>query len=278
MSTEAIGTITPDFQKLLDLARATAEPQIAHCGSGQQIPYVVIPQDHQVVGLERLLGTPTRKRARVTLTDAQSFIDYVNLHGQHGTCLYANPDDGLFIVVIDDHQGHNDGAAWREHAARYTCAASTEWKTWDMANKIKMTQADFAQFIEDNLPDILAPAAADILEIARGLQAKKNVNFASALRLDNGDVQFTYEDKTEATAGKGQLKVPEKFVIAIPVFQGGPAYSIEARLRYRIADGQLAMWYDLLRPHKSREHALDEIREFISNETQLPILTGNPNL
>jgi len=272
-------TTTPalDLNQLLALSLSTAAARHADTGADGQAPYVILPTGYSAADLESTLPVPTRKRARVSLTNAQSFIDFVNLHREASTHLYGDPDKGTFVAVFDDNsEGSLTG--WREHIARFTATESIEWKTWAESNKKPMKQAEFAQFIEDNLVDIIEPESAHILEVSRSLQAKKAGNFSSALRLDNGDVQFTYEDKTEASAGKGQLKVPEKFVIAIPVYQGGPAYKIEARLRYRISEGALMMWYDLLRPHKSKEHALTEINEQIEIGTELQIFAGNPGL
>lgn len=87
-----------------------------------------------------------------------------------------------------------------------------------------MNQADFARFIEDNAPDIASPPAADMIEISRSLEAKKKVNFASAIRLDNGKTEFTYEEDIEGTAAKGRLQVPQVFTIGIPVPEGGPKW------------------------------------------------------
>ena len=51
--------------------------------------------------------------------------------------------------------------------------------------------------------------------------------------------------------------MPEVFALGVPVFENGDRYRVEARLRYRIADGgKLTLWYDLLRPHKILEDAM----------------------
>ena len=272
------GAVPPfDLQQLLALVLSTSAARHAYEGDFGQKPYAIHPENYTVTDLEYTLAKPTRKRASVRLTNATSFVDYVLLHRHvEHTHVYGDPDKGTFVAVFDDHSEFDTG--WRENIASFTATESIEWNTWSGSNKSPMKQADFAQFIEDNLPDIREPDAADILEVSRSLQAKKAGNFSSAIRLDNGDVQFTYEEKTDVASGKGQIKVPEKFVIAIPVYQGGPAYKIEARLRYRITDGQLSMWYDLLRPHKSKEHALKEISDQIKTETNLQLFVGSPSL
>lgn len=177
------------------------------------------------------------------------------------------------------HQPHDQvEAGWRDHTAFYECPLSAEWKAWSKANKNLFEQAEFAQFIEDNLPDIVEPSGADMLEISRTLEAKKKINFASGIRLSNGQQELTYEEQVAGTASKGKLQIPEVFKIGIPVLEGGPRYSVQARLRYRIDGGALVMWFDLLRPHKIIEDAVLAVWKDIEAGTGTAILNGDPDL
>jgi uncharacterized protein YfdQ (DUF2303 family) len=171
--------------------------------------------------------------------------------------------------VLNDDSAAN-GPGWGDHRVTYTCPHTTEWRTWIGANKKPMNQVDFAQFIEDNLPDIVEGAL--LLEVSRTLEAKKKVNFASGIRLSDGQNQFTYEEQIEGTAGKGQFKVPETFALGLSVFEGGDKYAVEARLRYRINEGKLALWYDLTRPHKIVEDAVKGVWKSIEEGTGSTIL------
>lgn len=254
-----------------------AEPTHADIGADGQSPYVVLPEGYVVHDLEDTLQNPTRKRAKVTLAQTIAFINYYRKHATAGSQIYGTTVPPRFVAVLDDHGTNEPG--WRDHTARYDCPLSPEWQTWIGSNKKGMPQAEFAQFIEDNLPDVVEPVAAHMLEVSRTLEAKKKVSFASGIRLSNGEVQFTYEEQVQGTASKGQIQVPETFVLGIPVFHGGPRYRVEARLRYRIADGgSMQMWYDLLRPHKIIEDAALEVWEEIESQTETQIFHGSPNL
>ena len=236
---------------------------------------IVVPEGYALHDLEKQLPTPTRKRGAFKLRDAASFIAYFKKH-QLASTLYGRIDPPRFLAVFDDHR--KDEAGWRDHIASYDCPLSPEWKTWLTANKKPFKQAEFAQFIEDNLPDIVEPAGADMLEISRTLEAKKKINFASGIRLSNGQQELTYEEQIEGTASKGKLQIPEMFVLGIPVLEGGPRYKVQARLRYRIDGGTLAMWFDLLRPHKISEDAVLAVWKEISDGTATQILNGDPDL
>ncbi|HWH83200.1 MAG TPA: DUF2303 family protein [Burkholderiaceae bacterium] len=256
------------------LGTALAQPRTTVNDSDDpSIPFVVVPEGYEVHDLERLFPVPARKKGTIEFRDAGSFCRAVKDSAEGGaTKLYGNPRTPSFKAVFNDH-GSEPG--WQDHIATYACPLSIEWKTWMGNNKKQVNQEVFAQFIEDNSPDCAVPSAADMIEISRTLEAKKKVNFASGIRLSNGQTELTYEEEVTGTAAKGRLTIPEIFTLGIPVLEGGPRYAVEARLRYRIADGgKLTLWYDLLRPHKVLEDAAAEVWKLIEDTTGFKVLNG----
>lgn len=253
---------------------------------GDNLIGVVVPQGWALkeIDVEKTLDRPSRKRGTVVLDDVPSFIALVNREKTAETLVFAKQNPPGFIAVFNGNQAAAGcpstmpNAGWGDHRATYSCPLSDEWKTWVGHDGKRMTQADFAQFMEDNLPDIAEPAGAVMLEVSRTLEAKKAVNFASAIRLSDGSQQFTYEEQIDGTAQKGQLKIPERFAIGIPVFQGSPEkWRIDARLRYRIeGGGKLAMWFDLERIHKVLDEAFAAVRGQIQEGVSLTALMGSP--
>src|SRR5690606_22175624 len=184
---------------------------------------VATHKDMVVQSLEEHLPAPLRIREQVYITEATSFIDYWQRFASDSSVIFADL---------------NQRPKWCEHGATLICDHSTEWRTWSASNAKSMEQSSFAEFIEANAIDIVQPAAAEMIQIALTLQAKTKVDFASGIRLDNGQVQLTYQEKIEGSAGpKGELKIPEKFTLALRIFQGGDKYQVEAYLRYRIKEG-----------------------------------------
>lgn len=237
-------------------------------------PYIVVPAGAEVQDAESYMPTPSRKRGTVTLNDVASFVGYVDSEKTDSTRIYGQYSPPSFTAVINDN---GKDPAWKDYRAVYTCPLSAEWKTWLGKSGVQMTQADFAAFIENNLPDVAIPPAADMLEISRSLEAKKKVNFASGIRLSNGQNELTYEEEVSGTANKGKLQVPEEFTIGIPVLEGGIKYAVVSRLRYRIQDGgKLTIWYELVRAHKILEDAVQAVWTDIQNGTGLTVLNGKP--
>lgn len=235
---------------------------------GAGTPHVIVPDGYRLTDLGDTLEHPHRLKGSTTVRDVKTFALLINEFKAARTKVYGLMNPPKFTAVFNGNAMHLPG--WGDHCVQYECPLSVEWKTWTQSNKKPMNQADFAQFIEDNLPDLLD--GATLLEVSRTLQAKKKVNFASAIRLSDGQNQFTYEEEIQGTAGgKGQFKVPEVFELGIPVFDGGPLYKVPARLRYRINEGSLALWYDLERPHKILEDAAKAVWAEIETATSLTI-------
>lgn len=224
----------------------------------------LVPEGYRIEDLEQFHDSPRRIRQHVNFHNARDFATYVNRFKDAETTVYADLDGTRFTAVLD-HSGYGI-PAWGAHRASYACPHSRSWKTWTSADGKAMRQAEFAKFIEDNLPDVQHPSGSDILTISRTLEAKKKVDFQSGVRLDNGEVQITFNEEIQGTAGKGTIEVPETFELGIPVFEGGDHYALTARLRYRINDGQLAMWFDLLRPERLLEDAFSNTLEQIRGD------------
>ena len=230
--------------------------------------FALVPEGYRVQSLEKYQMHPQRKQGLVSLGDSESFIRFVTEEKTSTTRLYGKTK-GEFRAVFDDNS--TDTANWRDYRAEVKLEHSMQWNTWIRNNKQGMKQHEFAQFIEDNLPDIVEPVSAVILEVSRSLQAKKKVSFESGIRLSNGETQFTYSEEIQGSSAKGLIQIPESFWLGIPVFQNGTGYKIEARLRYRISEGGLVMWYDLLRPEKFHEDATKDIWKEIEEKTGLKI-------
>jgi len=115
-----------------------------------------------------------------------------------------------------------------------------------------------------------------MLEVARDLSASSDVNFQSGIRLDNGSIQFGYTEEIKGSFGRDKLEVPERFTVSIPVYVGSERVSMVARLRYRIADGKLTFWYDLLRAEAVEREGFLTTHRAIAQTLAITIINGSP--
>jgi uncharacterized protein YfdQ (DUF2303 family) len=235
---------------------------------------------------EEMLPAPRRKRAQVVLNDAESFVAYVKRHGSLTACtLWCEADyvagRVVFRAILNDHGEEELQAAWRDHTARFTPVFSGEWNRWTAKNKQPFSQAEFGAFIEENLKDIAggdtSPSGTQMLDMALSFEANQDMRFKSAMRLQNGGVQMSFVQDDDATT-LTRMQMFERFAIGMPVFWNGDAYRIDARLRYRVRDGKLSFWFELIRADKVLEAAAQTLIARIRGETGNPFYFGDPGL
>lgn len=270
------------------LAKEMKEPVLIGGNEAARITRIALPEGWtlQEKDEEIYQPVPRRKKAMVKLHDTPSFIEYVKRHGSLDSCTvwcvadYAVGRIG-FTSIINDHGEEVSAQQWRDHRATFTPAFSEEWKRWTGRNGSAkaFTQFEFASFIEENNKDIASvsgsPTGAQMLEMALNMEANQDVKFKSAIRLQNGGVQLNYvADDDHQTITKMQLF--ERFTLGIPVFWNGDAYQVDARLRYRVREGKLTFWYELIRADKVLEAATATVIETIKAQVGMPFFFGEP--
>lgn len=247
--------------------------------------FAIVPKDYAAIDLELFFDVPARKRAKVITNNSESFIVYLRRHIDKSVSLiYADVDSEEsrcnLVAVINDHGAiHPD---WRDHICSFAPKQAVEWGRWLEKDKVKMSQSDFAVWLEDNLPDIATvpsmPNGAEILTMALGFEANSDKKLRSKVNLQSGGFAFEYVDK-ENDQTRTTMQVFERFTIGIPVFDGsGNAYPIDARLKYRADSGSIIFWYELIRPDRVFKTAVaDEVKK-ITDETGLALIYGKPGL
>lgn len=228
----------------------------------------------EVVDLEHILTEPRGCRGEVTIYDPADFCSYVTRLLSAGTTLWADPEGHRVSAVFDDHED-GDTPGWRRHRAIYRARVDEEWAAWAEKNGKLGSQEWFAEFVEDHAAAVITPDSATMLEIATSFQARRNASFERGTRLQSGDVQLRWVETTTATAGsKGHVEIPDRFTVRIAPYLGVTPVDLEARLRWRIRDGHLAIGYALHRPDVAQREAFDRIRALIAEHVQAPIHLG----
>jgi uncharacterized protein YfdQ (DUF2303 family) len=259
-------------------------------------------QLHQIKQFtDALLELPERRKGTASLTDLNSFIDH--------TLRFAHPDRSAIFAhiptesdgkpelraVLDYHdKGADSTARWCQHVARYSFPISEEWRRWIGNAKKAMSQADFAEFIEANILDVLPPESAGesakdwaqrsgvafatpqrLMDASRNLVIKVTDRVQQAITLASGECQVQYSSTHSDEAG-APVKVPGAFLIGLPVFRNGDHFQLAARLRYRLREGVVSWWYELHRADRVLEFAIQESARKAAEATALPLFYGKP--
>ncbi|QXC59352.1 YfdQ family protein [Aquihabitans sp. G128] len=221
---------------------------------------------------------PVRKTGRFTLTEHASFSRYVRHHGQQlGTELWADRDAGRITAVLNGHMQEDDTAGRGDHRATLALKHTPAWAAWLGINGRQLPQAEFADFLEDHLPDVKEPDGAHLLEVATSIQASVGAAMKAAVRLDNGQVQVRYEETIDGSAGKaGELEIPTRIALGLAPFEGGDPYKVTARLRWRLTNGTLTLGVVLDQLEDVLRNAFGDIVAEVEKATDLAVLYGTP--
>lgn len=228
--------MTADIEAMIDAEFARTMHRATEDGQ-----FIAVPNDYSVQDLEDLLPKPRRARASAKLRDLTSLSEYLTRFGTADTVAFARFDAKEIVAEIDYHGSTASGGApsHRSHLARFCAKRSHAWAAWSGANNAQKGQADFARFLEERAEDVVSPDAATVIETAMNLEAIKKVTFNSSIRLSDGLRQFKYHEEDQTN---GEVKVPETFLINVPIFTGMAAERVAVRLRYRISEGKLVLW------------------------------------
>lgn len=217
----------------------------------------------------------------VRLSHKDSFVEYVNAYKTPTARLFAALNDGGGGSIVCELDYHAAGSPTlpdaqpgrRKHRVTYQLRDSEEWTRWSGISGRLKPQADFLRWLEENGADVEQPSGADLLELVHDFSVKRKVDFRSAVRLQNGDTSFEYAQTAEAASKSGEIAVPSKFVLRIPVFFGEPSMQVFAFLRYNIDEG-LKLGIELHRPIYVRQALFQEIGADIALRCGVPLHYG----
>ncbi len=244
--------------------------------TSEKIHYVAMPNENggcRIESLEKFQfpqgQPPERIKANPTFQDATSFCDYLKDFRDPRLRVFADANRCVFFAVLDYHDP--DEPQFCQHTASWPMTLSPQWSTWIGQHDKLIPQEAFAEFLEDNIKDIIEPDPATILEVARDLSAHTEVTFESKIVSKSGTVQLRYSENLKTT---GAMEVPDKFTIKIPVFFGEPALEIECRLRFRISGGKLSFIFKLYRPVEVKMDAFKAAVASVSGMLELEVHLG----
>lgn len=264
------------------IVAATAQPSSEKLDDDHLLFMLPNGFTYEEFDLSQYRAQPTRKRGTHELNDAESFIAFIRDQGSLASCrIYAQTDyvgsEVCFTAVMNDHA--QEDAHWRDFRAVYKPILSVEWQTWIFKNGKALSQAEFATFLDDNSKDIASvassPTGAQILEMALNFEAKQEAIYRSAIRLQSGAVAFEYTDKEDDSTIK-RMDLFSRFTIGIAPFFNGDGYQLQARLKYKLANGKITFHYELIRPDLALQQATLKLVEKIKAEAGFPLFFGRP--
>jgi uncharacterized protein YfdQ (DUF2303 family) len=259
---------------MVNLGSAISAPRCADEPGSR--PFVVVPDGFHVVTLEAELRA-NQPGPPASLEDAVSFARYFQDHGSAGSRIYADAARRRFEAVFDDYSTERV-FAFRSWRAWYAAKFSDEWIHWKTNAGKPMAQAEFAQFVEDAMPDIDSPDGSQLMEMVLSMELSSTGKFASSQRLQDGSKSLTWRNETNQV---GTLLLPESMSLLVPIFKHQAPLVVQAKLRFRLSGEKLSLHYDLVRPARAEDQAFELLIAEVASGCTLdgqpsPVLRGVP--
>lgn len=259
---------------------------------------VVAPQGMSVAHVKKFIDeerqNPETLKGVTALHTCDSFIEFVNRYKSDNSAIFYNKSGQEVTCIFDC--ATKEQASFERHRAFYEFPFSKELKAWKDNNDQSMNQLDFAMFIEKNVLDISEPPAPDkenealkeirlrcgglyasvnkMMELSKGISIRADERATIKHDLNTGEAIINFSSEhTDATGNA--VKVPNMFIIVIPVLEGGKAYQLPCRLRYRLNNGSVRWWYEIINLDKAIELAVDEELAEIKEKAGLPVFYGD---
>jgi len=235
--------------------------------------YRFIKDDVEIKCVEQYQDRPNRISKSIDFESSESFILYFN-HWKSESIIFGSIADRKFQAIIDYHNSKGFVPSWCSHKAYLTLEFSNSFEMWKNFSGTKMSQVDFSELIETNSLDILEPSGAELLEIARSLKGTKRTNFSQSFNSENGSHEFTYDEQIHGQPKKGEMELPEKIKLSIPIFKHSDPVVIEALFRFRITTEGLLLFYTLLNLPDIIDSEFLKYSQIISDKTKQKVLFG----
>ena len=261
-------------------------------------PVVVAPPNWHVHQLKDCMLLPRRVDTCISMADLQSFIEYVNRHKEASTIIklfarkgsevearaiidfHAAPDEEEASKVADDPYSERDytenEARWCEHVAEFSTRATSSWLAWSSQNGTLLSQSKFADFIYQNMPEIMEPKGADLLEMVATLKALSKGVFKNQKDLHTGSMDQVAHVEVTLRVGNADkpFTLPKQFKIAVQVFYGGPVIELVADLLVRVPSGDeapVSLGYRFYRLDDVLESMMQDVNKQLVDETKVPV-------
>lgn len=295
-----IAPVQTDVGAALAFARQHVDARVMDITDGERTAKVIaLPPGVRLTSakpfLDELRGAPERLRGTAKVTTLPSFMAHVARFKDEGSALFATLGESPSLLAVYDYHPKAGVPRFGQHRAHYAFPLSDAWAAWQAADGREMNQGTFAEFIEEHAGDVLPPtmpeaspavarlqrselAAAtptQVLSFSRGIDARVETSITNRVSLATGGYKLIFDETVKGPDG-APLDVPGGFVIGLPLFDGGDAYALAVRLRFRLEKGRALWKFALLGADEVLREAITAAAEQARAASGLPLFYGDP--
>lgn len=277
-------TDATETQSIIDLATNAALAEELNLGRY----YAITTSTGSVVEIDltgdRYRSYPARITGTANVDTVASLLVYWDKHHTPASDVFTDRTKYTLTAVIDAHAGAEPDEGnlvdWQQHRATCTLVLSDPLTAWLRRNSTLMSQEDFAEFVEQNIPFIAEPPAADLKEMAETFQATTTADFRAGVKFVSGQRTIQYNETVDASMRNGSIPVPATLTLVLPIWRGDTEVrQFTARLRYRAntpSPGKLSIGYVLDRPQDVIDIAFAIAVAQVAEHVGRPVFSGSP--
>ncbi len=232
-------------------------------------PFIFNPLTYTLTDLEHLLPAPLRVQTSRKFHTQDDFCEYVKRFKKADSSIYVVGvhGNGFNIVAEIDHQSPG-AVVWKDHTATFGLERSEALTRWIENSKKRLSQAEFADLLEERAREIVEPPAAEILDIAQSLHVTRNLSVKSLARAAKGTNSISFNQTETLKSGEdGNIDLPRSFEIVVEPFSlNREKIKLTALLRPQIREDKPVFVYELQLVEETIEEALRVITG--ANRTQ----------
>lgn len=236
-----------------------------------------------------------RRKGTARAETLESFVNLVNRHKDEQSALFGKcswPEPKLTAVLNYNSAGATVRQA--DHRIVYAFPLTEEFKAWVKMNAQPMEQEVFAAFLEEHAAEMAAPedgerseyerlfsekmaTPSEVIALSRHLEVHINAKAKRGVRLQTGEQQIEFTEEHVNSKGEAVV-IPGVFMVSVRAFVDGDAVRIPARLRYRIAGGDIKWFYQLYRWEFFLREQVERDLDAAAKGTGLPAFEGSPEM
>jgi len=201
----------------------------------------------------------------------------------------------------ETHEAHR--ARYGRSRGRFDFPFSRPWQEWMKVagpDAEGMKTRELAIFLERRIGDVLPPptyqdgatqeiklniqdpevlklvatlgkklaSPSELVTLSKGISVNVDSEAEAKYDLDSGEISMVFRERNGM--GTDKVKVPNLFLIDIPVLNGGDRWMIAVHLRYRTGGGSIVWHLEMHQP----ERVFEETLETVEKDTELAPLRG----
>ena len=238
---------------------------------GEVIGYVDTHGELRTLDLRQYAEKPEARSGTYQVADADSFKQALKFWPSDQLTIWVQHEGREVVAVLNDAPGGDNPTlvGWGDHRVVYRLRQSPEWLHWLDHDGELMAQDEFADHIENGLPDIAIPDGAELLEMVQNLHGTTSVVWRNKVNVNSGAITAEYVEEIDgqtSTKTNGSIEIPRGFTLGLAPILGEDKREIDASLRWKVRAGSILLGYKLARPERVLLECVEAIADGLRAE------------